>query len=284
MTSIARGRLLATALMSAAIVSLAARSVAAQGASAPDTGRISVAAGMDVPSVYFFRGIRQEQDPELTLWPSGLVGLRLYSGQGRVRRASASVSAWNTLHTGSSGSGGGSGQMYYEADFSGTASLAFARGVNLGATFVAYTTPNESFRRVRELSLTASTAGRVAPYGIIAFELSGQADGGLNEGTYLELGVGPNWSFSTRNATLTIPLKVGLSLHDFYEGRTGDETFGFAGGGAHVTLPLNRRQGRLGSWNIHGGVDVLMLGETTKALNNGDAAQIVVVGGVGLTY
>ena len=45
------------------------------------------------------------------------------------------------------------------------------------------------FGTVQELVFKVSKAHMLAPYGTIAFELDGQADGGSNEGIYLELGV-----------------------------------------------------------------------------------------------
>jgi hypothetical protein len=95
------------------------------------------------------------------------------------------------------------------------------------------------------------------------------------------LGVGPNWSFGAGNATFAIPIKVGLSLKDFYEGQAGDEKFGFVDAGVLVTVPLTAMSGKLGRWSIHGGVDFLALGKTTKAFNKGDANQLIVMGGVG---
>jgi hypothetical protein len=80
-------------------------------------------------------------------------------------------------------------------------------------------------------------ASRFAPYGLVAFELSGQADGGSEEGTYAELGVGPSWPLGGGLATVAIPVKVGLSLKDYYEGPTGDEKFGYVDVGALFTVP-----------------------------------------------
>ena len=44
--------------------------------------------------------------------------------------------------------------------------------------FTAYTSPNGSFRTVKELAFKVAHASKFAPYGLVAFELSGQADGG----------------------------------------------------------------------------------------------------------
>src|SRR6185436_2752769 len=116
------------------------------------------------------------------------------------------------------------------------------------------------------------------PYGIIAFELSdkGQADGGQffggKKGSYLELGAGPNWPLGGGKATLTIPIKLGVSLKDYYEIPDSalsitDNKFGYFDIGGLITFPLTSVPPKFGSWNIHGGVDVLTFGDTTKAFN-----------------
>ena len=72
----------------------------------------------------------------------------------------------------------------------------FWKGTALGVTYTAYTSPNGLFGTVKELSfkLTVDDSGLLgaaAVYMVLAQELDGQADGGANEGTYLELGIGP---------------------------------------------------------------------------------------------
>ena len=259
-------------------------SAMAQGAAAPHPGSITVTASANIPSVYFFRGIRQEYDPKFTWWPYGDVGITLHSGDGGVKSARVNVGARNSLHTGSSGSNGGSGRAYYEADFYSTLTLGFSKGVSVGTTFTAYTSPNQSFNTVKEMSFKIAAAQKYAPYGIVAFELSGQADEGLKRGTYLEIGVGPSWPIGGSRVTMTFPVKLGMSLKDYYEGRAGDEKFGFFDGGILVTLPLSKGSGNVGAWNIHGGVDFLALGKTTEAFNKGNARQVIVMGGVGWSY
>ncbi len=88
---------------------------------------------------------------------------------------------------------------------------------------------------------------------------------------------------------LTIPLKVGLSLKNYYESGTVDNKFGFFDVGGLLTVPLKGVPGRFGSWNIHGGADVLVFGATTKLLNVNTAgevkkSQVVGLVGIGLRY
>jgi hypothetical protein len=116
---------------------------------------------------------------------------------------------------------------------------------------------------------------------LLAQELDGQADGGANEGTYLELGIGPGLSVS--RASLTFPMKVGLSLSDYYEGADGDETFGFFSVAGMVTIPFTSAPTRFGSWNIHGSVEFLMLGDFNEAIL-GDSSHVIGSIGMGLSY
>src|SRR5688572_13681317 len=75
----------------------------AQTAADPNPGALTFTGGLDVPSVYVFRGIVQEADRKLTLWPYGDLGLALFSGDGGVKSVGVNLGVWHSLHTGSSG-------------------------------------------------------------------------------------------------------------------------------------------------------------------------------------
>ena len=275
-------------LLAAAVLATAAPAAAQDD---PNPGALTVTAGLDVPTVYFFRGIRQEADPALTLWPFGDLGIALYAGEGGLRSAGVNIGVWNSLHTGTSGTGGLADRLHYEEDFYATLALGFGGGVTVATGYMALTSPNNLFNTVKELQFKVSKAHWLAPYGFLAFELSdrGQADAGSAKGSYLELGVGPSWPVGGSAATLAVPVKLGLSLNHYYErldagGAFTDERFGFFDVGALVTLPLGGIPSRYGSWNIHGGADVLVFGEMTKAANSGDAGTVVALVGIGVSY
>src|SRR3954453_6812896 len=171
----------------------------------PNPGALTFTGGLDVPTLYFFRGIRQETDPKLTLWPYGDIGIALMSGDGGLKSVGVNFGVWNSLHTGSSGTDGASGRLHYEEDFYTTLSLGFGNGITIAPTFTAYTSPNFGFNTVKELSFKVSKTPMLAPYGIPAFELGDEA--GVNFGTadlgtagpenkkgvYLELGAAPSF-------------------------------------------------------------------------------------------
>jgi hypothetical protein len=250
----------------------------------PNPGALTFTGGVDFPTKYVFRGIVQEADSKLTLFPYGDLGIAFYSGEGAIKSASVNVGVWNALMTGSSGSDGPSEKVHYEEDFYTTLSLGFDKGFTLATTWTAYTSPNGMFGTVQELAFKVSKAHMLAPYGTIAFELDGQADGGSSEGVYLELGVAPSWPLAGGKATIAVPTKFGLSLSDYYEGADGDSTFGYFQIGGLFTVPLGSATGKFGAWNLHGGVDVYAFGDTTKAFNNGDSGKVVASFGIGVVY
>lgn len=259
---------------------------AAQAAGDPNPGAITLTGGLDAPSLYMFRGLRQEQDPKLTLWPYFDVGVALASGDGGLKSVGVNVGIWNSLHTGSSGLDGPSDGLHYEEDFYASVSLGFGGGVTVTPGYMALTSPNGMFRTVKEFQLKVAKAHMLSPYGFLAFELNddAQADGGVKKGTYLELGVGPSFPLAGGKLSLTVPVKLGLSLKDYYEDLSGgDHKFGFFDVGGLITIPFGAGS-KFGSWNLHGGADVLVLGDTPKEFNNGDKAEVVGLIGIGVTY
>jgi hypothetical protein len=269
------------------LVAASASPAQAQGSADPNPGAVTLTAGFDFANAYFFRGIPQD-DTGVVMWPSGDLGFALFSGDGALKSVGVNIGTWNSLHTGQAGSDGPSGKLWYESDFYAGTTLGFGKGTSLGVTYTAYTSPNGLFGTVKEISFKLAVddsgllgAAAVKPYLVLAQELDGQADGGANEGTYLEVGIGPGYSLS--RMTLTVPMKVGLSVSDYYEGAAGDDTFGFFSVAGVVTVPFTSAPTKFGSWNIHGGVEFLMLGDRNEAVF-GDSSYVIGSIGIGLSY
>jgi hypothetical protein len=277
-----RACLAMTGIVTVAMLALTPRPALAQ--NDPNPGALTFTGVFDVPTVYVFRGITQELDPGFTMQPAGDLGIALASGEGGVKSAAVNFGVWHSLQTGSTGSDGPSEKLHYEEDFYATLGLGFAKSLSLGTTFTAYTSPNAGFNTVKELSFKVSQASRFNPYGTLAFELSGQADGGSNEGTYLELGAGPAFPLKANGPTLTIPIKFGFSLSDYYESGGEDHKFGFFDIGAQISIPFTSVPSNYGTWNVHGGVDFFALGDTTKALNDDNGSKVVGLIGIGVSY
>jgi hypothetical protein len=263
----------------------------AQGNAGVNQGSITTSGGIDFLNAYMFRGLRQE-DAGVVMWPWADIGISLASGSGGVDGVSLNFGTWNSLHTGPTGAGSANGKVWYESDFYGTLGLAF-NGMSVGTTYTAYTSPNNSFTTVKELAFKVSATDvgvsgfALAPYALVALELDtsprvGQADGGLEAGKYLEVGITPQ--FGAARATIALPIKVGLSLDDYYELAGVDHQFGFLSLGTVATVPLIGVPRRFGAWNIHGGVEFQSLGDTPEAVNGGDQSKLIGSVGVGFSY
>ena len=287
-----QGSVLACFVLTAALAAPAAAQTPAAPTTDPNPGSMTVAASYDVVSTYMFRGIRQHSTG-IALWPVADLGLALYSGDGGLKSVGVNLGAWNSQHTGDTGTDGPSAKFWYESDFYTTLSLGFGGGVSLATTYTAYTSPNNSFSTVKELMFKlavddSSHLGKAAvkPYVIVAQEMDtapglGQADGGAEAGTYMELGMAPGYAGS--RASIAVPVKVGLSLNNYYELQSTDNGFGYFSIAGIATVPIGGTSS-YGAWNIHGGVEFQSLGETTKALNGDDSSRVIGSVGIGFTY
>jgi hypothetical protein len=227
------------------------------------------------------------------MWPYADLKIDLMSGDGAVKSTAINFGIWNSLHTGSSGTDGFTGGLHYEEDFYAAFTLGFAGATSFTTQFTAYTSPNGRFATVKEILFRVAQGSRYAPYGLIAFEVggegTGQADGGLEKGVYAEFGVGPSWPLGGRGTTVAVPVKIGLSVKDYYELAGEDHKFGYFDVGALFTVPFSAMPTKFGTWNFHAGVDFFAFGDTTEAFNvnaDGDTSKGKVVGlfGIGVAY
>jgi hypothetical protein len=272
------------------MVALSSTAASAQEAADPNPGALTLSGGYDFLNQYMFRGIRQNST-EVAMWPWADLGIAAFSGDGGLKAVNINFGTWNSLHTGDTGLDGNSGKLWYESDFYAAVGLGFGGGTSVTTTYTAYTSPNSMFTTVKEvmfkLALDDSAylgAAAIKPYAAVAFELdadAGQADGGLEAGKYLELGVGPGWT--APSFSLAFPVKVGLSLGDYYELDGVDNKFGFFSAAALATVPFGGAT-RFGSWNVHGGVEFQKLGDTTTFFNGGDDSQVIGTIGIGFSY
>ena len=259
----------------ALLVGQPSRVVAQQGG--PNTGSVTLTGGVDVADGYYFRGIPQEETG-VVLQPHGEIGVALTQGKRFVAR----VGLWNSLHTGSAGLEGPTGRLWYQSIFSASLDVGVGAGVRVSGGYSANTSPNGLFESISEVSVRVSredtrrVAGvAVGPYALLAAELEGQADGGRREGRYLELGAAP--SIDAVGLTLSAPVRIGLSLGDYYEGFRTDGRFGFLSVSGRASKAIRSTPTRLGTWNVHGGVEFLQLGERNRAFG-----ETNVIGSVGM--
>ena len=286
------------------LIFLPARSHA-QNAPDPNPGKITLIGNVDFTNAYMFRGIRQD-DTRLIIQPSAEMDIALQSADKGLKSTSLNFGTWNSLHTGdaglrsaTSGLGCACNKIWYESDFYTTLAFGFTAG-SLGITYTAYTSPNAGFNNVKEIMFKftgddSSALGKAAlhPWVIAAFEIDAanghQADGGANAGKYLELGVSPGYSGA--KASLAVPVKVGLSIGNYYELNEGtallpnfvDNKFGYLSIAGIATVPIGGTTG-YGAWNFHAGVEYQHLGTTTEAFNGGKANKVIGSAGFGFTY
>jgi hypothetical protein len=258
---------------------------AAPQAEAQPVKRLTIATGFDFATAYMFRGIYQE-DHGTIVPPYVDMGVVLYQGRGKLKNVTANAGNWNSLHSGPSGHAG-HGNPWYEADYYGSVTFTFGRW-KPGALFTSYTSPNDVFKTVNELAAVmayddSGSRFPLSPKAMVAFELSGQADGGAHEGTYLELGIRPSIKLigDKYPLSLALPVKTGLSLKDYYEGVSGDSTFGYFDTGAIASVAVTLGKTTL---DFHGGIDLLWLGDTTKRMNGDKGFKPVGMFGVGIAY
>ena len=251
-----------------------------------NNGAVSVAAGIDFSNAYYFRGIIQETEGFIAQ-PFLEAGITLFEGDGGLQSVSVASGLWNSLHSGPSGSDGpGDPAMWYETDYYASLGLGFAEGWSADLTYTAYMSPNGTFGTVRELSTGIAYEDELglAPYANFAFELDGQADGGSNEGTYFEFGVGPGIDLPDSPISLSFPVAIGLSLSDYYETGDTSDSFGFFQFGLAAGIPLPTPP-EYGSWDLSIGANFITFGDALKSLNGADDGfEPVVVIGLSLGY
>jgi hypothetical protein len=260
----------------------------------PNTGRLSISAGVDWTSAYFFRGIKQETE-DLILQPYGELGIKVVDQAGALTSLTVTGGIWNSLQTGPTSDPplASDPEIWYEFDGYVRLSAVLWEDLTAYALYTAYTSPSGAFNTVQEIAFgfgynDAKFMGPFAlnPTFLIAFEIDGQADAGADKGVYAQIGIAPGYTFLAESPypiTVSVPLSVGLSLSDYYEFGTGsDDTFGYFSGGVTVAVPLAFIPPDFGKWLVKAGVTVLYLSDNLKAINDGDRVQAI--GTVGLAF
>ena len=270
---------------------------------APNQGNVSLSAGIDFPTAYFFRGILQERDGFI-MWPWANIGIKVFendTGQSVTLKAGI----WNSFQSNKTLESGSGPSNWYEADIIGGVGVGLTEYLTLDLSYIAYASPNGAFNTVQEfdagLSLNDSEwlgAFAIKPSMIWAFELENAAFGGTqefgpNEGIYLQLGANPGYTFAAESeypVTLSVPLQLGLSVSDYYEivdedGATiEDQTFGFFDFGVALSVPLSFIDSKYGSWAVTGAFHGISLSKTLADANRGDGFFPWGVLGVSMTY
>jgi hypothetical protein len=261
-----------------------------------NTGRISISGGIDFPTAYFFRGIKQETDGYI-IQPYGDLTFKLWDGVPAFSNLALTIGTWNSLHGGPTGVDGPNQdpKMWYESDFYTKVGWTMFEDFSAALIYTAYMSPNDFFKTVQELAVSFAFndskylgAFALNPTLLFAFEVKGQADAGAHRGVYMQLGVTPSYTFNAKGTypiTLSAPLLLGLSVSEYYEFGTGNNpTYGYFQGGLGLAVPLAFIPSSLGNWQFKAGVNFVNLGNTLKKVNDNDSFQTIGTFGIAFTY
>ena len=194
----------------------------------PNPGALTLSGGFDVLNQYMFRRIRQHSTG-VARWPRADLGIALHSSDGGLTSVGVNIGTWNSLHTGDTGTDGPSTKLWDESDFSTTLAFGFSHGIAVGATYTAYTSPNNSFSTVKELSVKLAfddspQLGKASlkPYVLLAQEFDtapglGQADACSSPARISRLA--SRRATAGRRRRLPCGSKFEFSLSDYYESR-----------------------------------------------------------------
>jgi hypothetical protein len=257
-------------------------------ADSPNKGRVSFSIGSDITTAYFFRGILQERNG--FIWqPYGEVDLNVFTTEEKdpdpIKSFTLFAGSWNSVNSKQTLSSGNGPGNWYESDFYAGMKALFFGNTEGKAWYIGYSYPGGAFHTVQEMDFQVSFndaewLGKWAlnPYTLMAGEFDNTALG-TKEGVYSETGIRPNFTLidsETYPLSMAVPLKVGLSVTDYYEGANGNNyTFGYFQGGPVFTVPLAFIPSEYGSWAASAGVQTYAFGTSTQAANKGNNPWVV---------
>lgn len=249
-----------------------------------------VTLGLDVVSAYYDRGFLIEA-AQAVVQPWASIDARVLTLCGAVRDVRVVADVWTSFQDGESGLRGAphAPAVWYEGDVWLGAASHVGEHLDVRLDYQWSWSPNGSFERFEEVALqlelddapdddAAGPWRGFAPHAIVAAEVRGQNDEGTTLGWYLELGVEPRWSLLDTGPAveLSLPLRAGLSLHDYYEDAEGDdETFGYVEGGVRLTLGLERLSPCLAGVSAIATVGGIALGEHAAEAGDGRRSRFL---------
>ncbi len=264
----------------------------------PNTGALSLTFDNSFTTAYVFRGILNERDG--LIWQPAIdLSLNLFEAEEAiVRSVDLGVGIWNSIHSRDTGStGNGPGPMY-ETDYYPSLSVSWAGGITSAITYYVYTSPNNAFRTIEEVTVDLSYddsdllgAFAVHPTATFAFETHRSSFGGIGKGAVVVLGIGPGLEVTLPfegadkyPIGITFPVNLGLSMDDYYKNGAENDTFGYATIGAHASIPVACIPARYGAWSITNGFDIYFLNDALEAANQNDEVYPVWTSSITLDY
>jgi len=247
----------------------AAPAPAPAAAAGPNTGAVSFDVNVDVPTKYQFRGVVQ-QDQGFIIQPGLTATVKLYEGENILESLDWYAGIWTSFHSDQSGHEAAVGPLtgnkaWYEADLYTGVAIGLPYGIGADLSYIAYTYPSGAAATIHEadLKLTYDDKDLMAgmgmfalnPYALFAFEIDNQ---GGNQRGYFEAGLEPSFvvlESESYPVTLSVPVKLGLSLYDYYADLA--QTFGYILVGVDFSVPLAFIPSEYGAWDFSAGVNFL---------------------------
>jgi len=244
-------------------------------------------------SAYFFRGMLQEIQGAIAEPYLGLA-MPVLESPGTLRALDVTLGQWNSLQDGPTGTAD-TQSMWYQHDLYVGMQAHVDDRWTVGSVYTAYYSPNRTFDTVQEVAFSlayddGAPGGGFAlrPSALVAIETAGQNDRAGSSGVYGEVAIAPELGIGDvggYDVTLALPVRLGLSLGDYYETPGGgDSTFGYLDLGCVLRAPLAFLPSRLGPWLGTIGCHVLLLGDSNELRNDGDAVEWIVSCGFSTTF
>jgi hypothetical protein len=276
-----------------ALAALAALAFAVPAHAGPNAGKLSLTAGADITTAYFFRGILQERNGFI-LQPYAELNLNLHSSEeGPITSFTLIGGSWNSIQTEKTLASDSGPSNWYESDAYGGFKFSLLSKLETKLLYIAYTYPNGAFNTVQEVDAIFSLndkdwLGTFALYPTLT--IAGEIDNtalGVDKGWYYELGARPSFTLNnseTYPVSLSVPLTVGLGSNYFDLGPGEDDFFGYFRGGLIFGVPLAFIPADYGTWSVSAGAYIYTFGNNLETVNEGDDPWVVGTWGFSMTY
>lgn len=258
----------------------------------PNTGALTFGLDTAITTAYFFRGANQEDG-------GAIIQPNLYASFGVADTddvdVSLKVGTWNSFHSQQTFST----NVWYESDLYALATVTLSNGFSFNVGYTAYFYPGGAFNTIQELGVsTVYDYSKLLPESLKG--LSGNVelgvyqevdDGNGSEDTYAEIIVRPAYTVDAEipglgTPTITFPVKLGLSLNDYFLDDEGDNALlGYLSVSAIGSVPLSSVPAKYGTWTLYGGVEYLHLfADSLDLANNDEDNQFIGTVGLNIAY
>jgi hypothetical protein len=255
-----------------------------------NSGKLSLAGGLDVTTAYFFRGYNQEDQGVIA---EPYINIYFKISDNADHPITGYIGTWNSFHSEKTGGDPGAFETWYESDLYGGVDFGLGGGFTLGGIYTIYTYPGGAFDTIEEVGVKLSYDDTdkfglpfaLKPYVGVYFETQ---DFNGSEDTYLEFGIAPTVYTYNKDGdhaiAFSVPVTVGCSLDDYYFDNDGhEEFFGYGSIALAASMPIH--SGAYGDWSLNASVTWMQLfADGLETANHGDDHEIIGKIGVSFAY